>query len=715
MKTGLMALSIAGFVALGNQTNVLADTLPEVGADTGQQIDVAAAADTSNVTKTVPNAGESTQQSSDVQTTSNGAADISDTTKAAPNTEEADQTTENKQQTSEEETNQLSDETENAENSSESENEGEKESTDGKEDQEEADLEQSKETETAAKAAEETASQTGDQLDEEGEDFTWMDEDDMGEGYDGVFSHEGIAHYKGINDTTPLFDYPEWCELNTVLLDGKEFTDYKIKKIEDKDGSYNRLYIEASYADKFTLGEHEMIARFASGDASCFFVVLPEEFYVEYEDDEDDEDQTQIGEDYYVLRRSGAEYVKGFDWFDGEIPLFEYLKGYELNAVLLDGKEFKDYKIGSIVTAGPTYWDTIYLDSSYIEKLPVGEHEVIARFAFGDISCVFSISDFQITRGDEAEYVKGSGGYIIIGVNGQDNVDIILIDGEKTDIPFTMYAISGAEVCTFLDSPILEKMSVGEHKVTFRYENGQEISAVIYIKEAESSKDPEQNTGDSTQTGGETEVGSIKVTEGDEAEYTKGSGKGIAISLKGDIADIETILIDGKEAENLLAAYKNSSAKLALARSLAKTSRADSNVITLETSLLEGLSVGKHEITFRYKDGSETTTVIYVKEAESGKVPEQNTGGSTQTGGNPETGNGAQVGGGAGISGDSQTTAKPSGSIKETNSVTQNAAASKSESPKTGDTGFFGMMTQMLLAFGAAIVLAGKKIRDSLK
>lgn len=698
MKTGLMALSIAGFVALGNQTNVLADTLPEVGADTGQQIDVAAAADTSNVTKTVPNAGESTQQSSDVQTTSNGAADISDTTKAAPNTEEADQTTEKKQQTSEEETNQLSDETENAENSSESENEGEKESTDGKEDQEEADLEQSKETETAVKAGEETTSQTGDHLKEVKESSE--DSADWPEYYyDSVQKwYDSTVHYKDSGKSTPLVLCPEGYEY-TALLDGKEFKDYIIDK-EDWGamGIFDRLSLGASFADGLSIGQHKITVRFAFGDVTNTFFVIPKGIG-EGEDDTSEEfesDTIFILEDY--------EYVKGF--ISDSVGVLSYPKKdvYELNTVLVDGKEYKDYLVED---SGYRY--SLSFDESFVEKLSVGRHEVTVRFTFGDLCPTFIVSDLKITEGDGVEYVKGSGEEIDICANGNlSALDTVLIDGKE--ILYEVRVTSKTIVVLqdeATDCRNLDELPAGEHKVTLRYKNGQEVSAVVYVKEAASGKDPEQNTG------GETEVGSIEVTEGDEAEYTKGSGKGIAISLKGDIADIETILIDGKEAEDLLESYKNSSAKLALARSLVKASRAGSNVITLGTSLLDGLSVGKHEVTFRYKDGSETTTVIYVKEAGSGKVPEQNTGGSAQTDGKTETGSeiqGTEVGNG------SETTMEPSGGIKETGAVTAKAAAaSKSESPKTGDTGFFGTMMQMMLAFGAAIVLAGKKIRDSLK
>ena len=703
MKTGLMALSIAGFVALGNQTNVLADTLPEVGADTGQQIDVAAAADPSNVTKTVPNAGESTQQSSDVQTASNGAADISDTTKAAPNTEEADQTTENKQQTSEEETDQLTDEMQNAENPSESENEGEKENTQVKEDQEETDLEQSKgkETETAVKAGEETTSQTGDHLKEVKESSE--DSADWPEYYyDSVQKwYDSTVHYKDSGKSTPLVLCPEGYEY-TALLDGKEFKDHIIDK-EDWGamGIFDRLSLGASFADGLSIGQHKITVRFAFGDVTNTFFVIPKGI------DEGEDDTSEEFESDKIFILEDYEYVKGF--ISDSVGVLSYPKKdvYELNTVLVDGKEYKDYLVED---SGYSY--SLSFDESFVEKLSVGRHEVTVRFTFGDLCPTFIVSDLKITEGDGVEYVKGSGEEIDICANGNlSALDTVLIDGKEIlyEVRVTSKTIvvlqDEATECRNLD-----ELPAGEHKVTLRYKNGQEVSAVIYVKEAASGKDPEQNTG------GETEAGSIEVTEGDEAEYTKGSGKGIAISLKGDIADIETILIDGKEAEGLLESYKNSSAKLALARSLAKASRAGSNVITLGTSLLDGLSVGKHEVTFRYKDGSETTTVIYVKEAESGKVPEQNTGGSTQTGGNPETGNGAQVGEGTEISSGSPTTTKPSGGIKETNSIIAKAAeTSKSESPKTGDTGFFGMMAQMLLAFGAAIVLAGKKIRDSLK
>lgn len=466
-------------------------------------------------------------------------------------------------------------------------------------------------------------------------------------------------------------------------------------------GIFDRLSLGASFADGLSIGQHKITVRFAFGDVTNTFFVIPKGI------DEGEDDTSEEFESDKIFILEDYEYVKGF--ISDSVGVLSYPKKdvYELNTVLVDGKEYKDYLVED---SGYSY--SLSFDESFVEKLSVGRHEVTVRFTFGDLCPTFIVSDLKITEGDGVEYVKGSGEEIDICANGNlSALDTVLIDGKEIlyEVRVTSKTIvvlqDEATECRNLD-----ELPAGEHKVTLRYKNGQEVSAVIYVKEAASGKDPEQNTG------GETEAGSIEVTEGDEAEYTKGSGKGIAISLKGDIADIETILIDGKEAEGLLESYKNSSAKLALARSLAKASRAGSNVITLGTSLLDGLSVGKHEVTFRYKDGSETTTVIYVKEAESGKVPEQNTGGSTQTGGNPETGNGAQVGEGTEISSGSPTTTKPSGGIKETNSIIAKAAeTSKSESPKTGDTGFFGMMAQMLLAFGAAIVLAGKKIRDSLK
>ena len=97
--------------------------------------------------------------------------------------------------------------------------------------------------------------------------------------------------------------------------------------------------------------------------------------------------------------------------------------------------------------------------------------------------------------------------------------------------------------------------------------------------------------------GGESQTYEYRITQGANATWTKGSTKGVSITVKRSVAD-ETCFghfagvdIDGT----------------ALAEGTDFTASAGSTVVTMATSMLENLEAGAHRVTIRFDDGSVST------------------------------------------------------------------------------------------------------------
>ena len=129
--------------------------------------------------------------------------------------------------------------------------------------------------------------------------------------------------------------------------------------------------------------------------------------------------------------------------------------------------------------------------------------------AEADADAAIAIADWQkylqIVEGDGAEYTKGSGKELnLIANGGMFKFDTLLIDGVEAE----NYGIlmNFDETSIILEGSVLDKLSAGAHKVTFKYQYG-EVSATIYIKEAEGTQDPKPGAGEGTETGGNIQTG----------------------------------------------------------------------------------------------------------------------------------------------------------------------------------------------------------------
>ena len=129
--------------------------------------------------------------------------------------------------------------------------------------------------------------------------------------------------------------------------------------------------------------------------------------------------------------------------------------------------------------------------------------------AEADADAAIAIADWQkylqIVEGDGAEYTKGSGKELnLIANGGMFKFDTLLIDGVEVE----NYGIlmNFDETSIILEGSVLDKLSAGAHKVTFKYQYG-EVSATIYIKEAEGTQDPKPGAGEGTETGGNIQTG----------------------------------------------------------------------------------------------------------------------------------------------------------------------------------------------------------------
>ena len=129
--------------------------------------------------------------------------------------------------------------------------------------------------------------------------------------------------------------------------------------------------------------------------------------------------------------------------------------------------------------------------------------------AEADADVAIAIADWQkylqIVEGDGAEYTKGSGKELnLIANGGMFKFDTLLIDGVEAE----NYGIlmNFDETSIILEGSVLDKLSAGAHKVTFKYQYG-EVSATIYIKEAEGTQDPKPGAGEGTETGGNIQTG----------------------------------------------------------------------------------------------------------------------------------------------------------------------------------------------------------------
>lgn len=100
---------------------------------------------------------------------------------------------------------------------------------------------------------------------------------------------------------------------------------------------------------------------------------------------------------------------------------------------------------------------------------------------------------YKIIQGDNQKYILGSKKDVIISSNGELSklISIEIDDGNIIDS--SNYILESGSTILTLKSNFLEKMSVGKHTITFRYNDGESVSATLNIVENNTSN-PE--TGD---------------------------------------------------------------------------------------------------------------------------------------------------------------------------------------------------------------------------
>ena len=105
---------------------------------------------------------------------------------------------------------------------------------------------------------------------------------------------------------------------------------------------------------------------------------------------------------------------------------------------------------------------------------------------------------YTILEGNNQTYTKGSNTDIVIKASGdKDKIQSIEIDGGNVIDPANYELTPGSTVLT-LKSSFLETQSVGNHTITFKYDDG-EVDATLTVAEASNNND-NNNTGANTNT-----------------------------------------------------------------------------------------------------------------------------------------------------------------------------------------------------------------------
>ena len=90
---------------------------------------------------------------------------------------------------------------------------------------------------------------------------------------------------------------------------------------------------------------------------------------------------------------------------------------------------------------------------------------------------------YKIIQGDNQEYILGSKKDVIISTNGELSKLINIEIDNGNIIDSSNYILESGSTILTLKSSFLEEMSVGNHTITFRYNDGERVSASLNIVE----------------------------------------------------------------------------------------------------------------------------------------------------------------------------------------------------------------------------------------
>ncbi len=194
---------------------------------------------------------------------------------------------------------------------------------------------------------------------------------------------------------------------------------------------------------------------------------------------------------------------------------------------------------------------------------------------------------------------------------------LITIKGTDVTIDGTRFPATGEEIRPAVTVTVEGKTLTAGQEYTLVYENniqpgtasvtvtgvadkGYTGTVIIHytIEAAETKPEetqpeetkPEETKPEETQPE-ETKPVSYKITKGNGATWYKDSGKDLSFTADGDPKDFTAIEVDGR---------KVNSSYYTVAK--------DSTVVTLKSSLLQSLSLGKHTVVLRFTDGEASGT-----------------------------------------------------------------------------------------------------------
>ena len=208
-------------------------------------------------------------------------------------------------------------------------------------------------------------------------------------------------------------------------------------------------------------------------------------------------------------------------------------------------------------------------------------------------------------------------------------------------------------------------------------ESGTTIELTSYAQDHETSRKYTINIvwGDEQQGGEDYEI-----LEGADGEWTPDSGNGYTFKLSGSADKFTGVKVNGKELD-------------ASAYTLDK----ENMTVTLSVEYLSSLKADKYTVAFVYEDG-EVSTMLTIKEADSGEEPGGDGGDSGDNGEEPD-GDGDQTGGGQKPDGDGG----QSGGSQKPDSDGGQSGSGSSKTVQTGDTtNVAGTAAVCVIALGMA-------------
>ena len=175
--------------------------------------------------------------------------------------------------------------------------------------------------------------------------------------------------------------------------------------------------------------------------------------------------------------------------------LFTPAEGEEIAKIALNGEELTDRFVNGRYKLPPVYEDlTLEVETKAAESPAAG-----VRYSITDVAGVDDSTG--IAGSGEKVWTKGSSEDVVITVKDVEGEDDsfehfvgVVLDGVTLtrDVDYTVR--KGSTIVTF-SAEIMQKLSVGEHNVTVKFDNG-EVSTALTVIEATGEDSTSPKTGD---------------------------------------------------------------------------------------------------------------------------------------------------------------------------------------------------------------------------